>query len=278
MGKFAAGIVVGAIPISLAIWWKITSGGMETVLGIDLIQNWHISNFWQSEFSTSDTNSKFLFSNILFSLSPFVHPGTLFFGAVLLSLTITRISKDRFRFLLAISILLYACFLAGVPFQNSRVATFTFPLIVMVYLDGFERLTGWLVEKNLPRKSILFVAVIVQLGLCARAMSPSISNNHFEQELASWVQTNGSDKTVYTSDYLQLFDVYETNNQTISIYESEITDFENESIFIFNPSMASVKLKGTMPLQNWEEAQGQMHVNELKCWENGWCVYSLNAK
>jgi hypothetical protein len=271
-------LLVGLVPLSMAIWWKLTSGGMENVLTIDLIQDWSVFHFFQSDFSTFDTNSKFTLPNLLFNLSVWVHPGTLFLGAILFPLSFRNLRNDSVRTLLLISILLYAFFLSGIPFQNSRVATFTFPLIVVFLFPGFARFTEWLKLKPIPKRYLLFAVPVIQVALCSRAMKPSISHNLFERELAAWIETNYASKTVYTSSYSQLFEVYETGNRVVQIFDAPVNAFEDDAIFIFNQSWANFKLKGTMPLQNWESAQNLMKVEEEKCWPNGWCVYSLKSR
>lgn len=278
LSRLVIGLLVAGVPLSMAAWWKLESGGMQTVLDIDLIQNWHFSNLFKSEFHTSDTNSKFLLPNLVFNLNPFIHPGTVFFGAILLLPSVASFKKGSFNLLLIGSILLYACLLSGVPFQNTRVATFTYPLIVIFLFSGFVKLCSWLRAKNIPLKLVLIFSLVIQLGLCARALQPSISYNHFEQELATWIQQNCATKTVYTSSYSQLFDVYETSNSVVQIFDSELNEFEDGSVFIFNKTWANFKLKGTTPLRNWEKAQSLMQITELKCWKNGWCVYSLESK
>jgi hypothetical protein len=109
-------------------------------------------------------------------------------------------------------------------------------------------------------------------------MQPSIVHNHFEEELANWVRENYTSKTIYTSDYSKLFDVYETGNPVVQIYTASLNNFENDAIFIFKKSSSEFKLKGTVPLQNWQLAQDYMKVEEEKCWSNGWCVYSLKSQ
>jgi hypothetical protein len=278
LGRFAMGLMVGLTPILLAIWWMLGSGGIHNDIQNLLQNDWSITNFVRTEFHRGDTNSNFILPNLLFNLSAFVHPGTLFFGVFLLPFAFKGLKTDLFRLLVLSTILIYGLFLSGIPFQNSRVMTFTYPLIVMFLVPAFLRFSEWLKSKNLPLKTVFFLAVVFQTGLCARAMQPSILYNQFERELAAWIASEFPKTTVYTSSYSQLFDVYETGNSVVQIYDQPISFFEDGAIFIFNESLADFKLQGTMPLKNWEAANNLMKVEKQKCWTNGWCVYSLSSK
>ncbi|MFT4680519.1 MAG: hypothetical protein ACI9YU_000347 [Flavobacteriales bacterium] len=276
--RLLAGTIVGLVPVLVAVWWKTKSGGMEQVMSADLLQNWSVSQLFQTEFSRDEGNFSFMFPNILFNLSALVHPGTVFFGVLLLPFAFKKLKNNTARLLAAISFLIYALFLSGVPVQNTRLMTFSYPLLVMISFPGFVELTNWIKSKRIPTTLLFTACLIVQIALCARAMQPSIVHNHFEEELANWVRENHTSKTIYTSDYPQLFDVYETGNPVVQTYTVLLNSFEDDAIFIFNQSSSEFKLKGTVPLQNWLLAQNLMQVEEEKGWSNGWCVYSLKSR
>jgi hypothetical protein len=276
--RLIAALVMGLIPVLIAVWWKTESGGMEQVIATDLFQGWSFSQFYQTEFSSGEGNFSFIFPNILFNVSSMVHPGTLFFGVVLLPFALKNLNNNTVRIIVAISFLLYAFFLSGFPVQNTRLMTFTYPLVVVFLFPGFIEFLNWLKSKRISITFLFATSLIIQIALCARAMQPSIVHNHFEEELANWVRENYTSKTIYTSDYSKLFDVYETGNPVVQIYTASLNNFENDAIFIFKKSSSEFKLKGTVPLQNWQLAQDYMKVEEEKCWSNGWCVYSLKSQ
>ncbi len=275
---FFLALLIGLIPVSAAIFWKQSSGGMENVLSLDLIRNWSVLHLFQTEFTTSDNNTNYLLPNLLFNLSTWVHPGTLFFGVLLLPFSFSVLRKDQFRILLLFSIFIYAIFLSGIPFQNTRVATFTYPPLVVFFFQGFIKLVDRLRSKANHLSYLFFVVLFIQIGLCVKAMVPSIASNRFEQQLARWIEGHHPQKTVYTSSYSQLFDVYRTGNPVVQIYDNELTTFQNNSVFIFNGSWAEFKLKGTIPLRNWETANRLMRVDQDKCWPEGWCTYNVYEK
>jgi hypothetical protein len=276
--RLLAGIIMGFVPVLVAVWWKTESGGMEQVMSADLLQNWSFSHLLQTEFNRDEGSFSFMFPNILFNLSATVHPGTVFFGGLLLPFAFKNLMDNTARLLAAISFLIYVLFLSGVPVQNARLMTFTYPLLVVFLFPGFIELTNWLRSKRIPTTLLLGASLFVQVALCGRAMQPSIVHNHFEEALANYVATNHSSNTIYTSDYSQLFDVYETGNPVHQIFQEPVNSFEIGSVFIFNESLAEFKLQGTMPLQNWEAANRLVKVEEEKCWPNGWCVYSLKSR
>lgn len=272
------GFVVASIPISLAIWWKTDSMGVYGVTENELFQQWNPTNFFRSEFQLADTNSRFLFPNLLFNLSAAIHPGAIFFGAILLPFSFNGLRQSPFRIIILLAFLTYAIFLSGVPFQNSRVMIFTFPLIVIFMSFGFQSLLDRLEAKRIPVKLAFIICILTQTSLCVRAMQPSIKMNRFERELADWVIKNHPEKAVYTSEYSQLFDAYETGNSVVLTFGEAVLSFEDNSIFIFNESMMDFKIKGTMPHHNWENANRIMLVQKEMSWPNGWSVYSMKVK
>ena len=278
VSRIAVGLMAGMIPILLAIWWKLQTVGLGNVITNGLIYDWSLSNFFKTEFHRPDTNSQFILPNILYNLSIALQPGTMFIGIVLLPFLPASIRKNTYSNLLFASVLIYAIFLSGIPFQNSRVMSFSFPLVVMLFAPAFFQLILCLTSKNISLRIFVPLCLILQTALTARAMHPSIAYSSFEVELANWVKQNYPGETVYTSAYSQLFEAYETGNPVVQIYQSEVGKFEDGSVFIFNESWAAFKLKETMQLSNWESANNQMSVEKQKCWENGWCVYSLNSK
>lgn len=272
------GLTAGLIPVAFAAIWKLSSGGVADAIQSVILNDWSVQNFFKTEFQRPDTNSSFLLPNILFNLSVFVHPGTLIYGIILLPLTFKNFRKDAFQSLLLVSILIYVIFLSGIPFQNSRVLVFAYPLVVMLVAPAYAQAIAWLESKNLPVKLVFAFCAMLQMGLCARAMQPSVEHGLFERELASWVSQNAAGKTIYTSWFSQIFEAYETGNPVIHIFNSEVKEFEPNSIIIFNEAWADFKLKETAPLRNWNRAKQTMRVEEQKCWPNGWCVYTVVSK
>lgn len=277
-GKFVVGLLPGLIPLSFAILWKLKTGGINNDIQNVILEGLRFSNFLKTEFHNADGSSSYMLPNLLFNLSVAIHPGTFFLGLALLPFSFTGLKRDRFRLILLTSILVYALFLSGIPFQNSRVMTFSFPLVVMFLYPAFLRLTSLFESKKAPLKVVFSLCVFVQIALCARAMQPSVSYNYFERELVSWVETTCAAKVIYTSSYSQLFDVYNTGNPLMEIFNTRYSSFEDNSVFIFNEALIEGKIKQTVPHQNWEQANKLMSVEKEKCWSNGWCIYALQLK
>ena len=277
-GRVGLAFLVGLIPVSAAIWWKLESGGINSDIQTVILQNWSFTNFFQSEFQSADTHSKFLLPNLIFNFSTAIHPGTLFWGIALIPFSLNGLKEDKFRLLILVSVIIYALFLSGIPFQNSRVMTFSYPLIVMFLFPAFLSFIAWIKSKKLPLKVALLITVIVQIGLCVRALQPSIEYSRFESVLVSWVQSNHPKATIYTSAYSQLFPAHRTENVIVQTFDSVLSSYEENSILIFNESLIDFKIKHTIPHQNWKKANELMLVEEEKCWPNGWCVYSLKSR
>jgi hypothetical protein len=275
--RLITGLLVGLILIFTAVYWKLNTGGIESGIQTVILHDWSFSNFLGTEFHRADTNSSFLLPNVLFNLSVFSHPGTFFCGIALLPFSVKGLKTNTFGLLLLGSIIIYALFLAGIPFQNSRVMSFAFPLVVMFFFPAFLRLILLFNSKQIPVKIVLTVCFLVQITLSARAMQPSVLNCQFEDELVNYVSKEFPNQTVYTSSYSQLFEVFETGNPVHQIFDEPVNSFQNSSIFIFNESLVEFKLQGTMPLQNWESVNRLMKVEKQKCWSNGWCVYSVKS-
>lgn len=270
-------IIVAAIPISLAIIWKLNSGGIDSNISKVIFTEWSASNFFERVFIRPSNKTTYFLPNLLFNLSVFVHPGTLLLGfPALLFLRPFQLKGTQFTML--ISVLGYAVFLSGLPFQNSRVLSFALPVVLMLLFPAVHSLFAHFANKQFKLQYILSVLFTVQIGLTARAMMPSIQYNKLEQSITNWVAKNAPNQPVYTSDFSLLFDVYETGSPVKNIFETEFKSFESESVFIYNTQLDKSKLSGTIVSENWHRANELMDVKRERCFGNNWCIFSLRNK
>jgi len=272
-------VLIGAIILFPAIWWKWEMMAKHAnSVSFDGILDWRFSNYFKSGFLRRDGQSHYFLPNILFNFSLFIHPGTVFFGVALLPFIMGSVRKYTVFAVILFSVILYSLFLSGIPFQNSRVMTFTFPLVVILYAPGYRVLVDKIRAMNINLKWVFSIALIIQAGLCARAMKPSVLSQRMDLELVDHINKEHPGKTVYTFAFSQIFDAYRTGNPVVNTFNIEQLEFHKDAVYIFNPDLIDTKLAGTMPHTNWVKANSRMTLTNTKCWPDGWCVYSMNEK
>lgn len=276
-GILMIGLLAGSVILIPAIAWKWQWVEIwASANNFDGLYDWSVSNFFRAEFHRKDSFTSHLLPNILFNLSAWLHPGLLLFTVVLFPFLPNR-AMTTFRWTILYSILAYILFLSGVPFQNSRVLTFIFPLILIFMAPAFGKFVELMNCQRFPIKSLFAIALVIQVGLTARALKPSVELAQFENELVDWIGSDHPTKTIYTSAFSQLFDAHETGNPTVQVFDSKVVEFQTGGLYIFNHGW-SKKLEGTMVMENWNRANSSMNVAEHRCWPNGWCVYQLSEK
>jgi hypothetical protein len=136
---FAASLVIVLLIFLPGIWMKIVEPG--SILGRSDFLYWSWINYFKRSFITTDGTKIYMLPNICYVFKNLIHPGYIFAGLLFLFFIRKEETRSLFFRILLLVILVYALFLAGLPFQNDRVLLLSFPLVVILFSCSFITLT-----------------------------------------------------------------------------------------------------------------------------------------
>jgi hypothetical protein len=233
------------------------------------IENWSVKNFFRSSFNTVDGYADYALPNVVYSLFNWFHPAFIFIGA----LTLPFIRKVYFQTtlmkIILASILLYAFFLAGIPFQNLRFLLLSFPLVLIILfppaINLFNRM-GYRV-----RSWVISGILVLQLTLFIRVFIPFYNYNYLEKSIATEIKrTHSPESTIYTFEMEGALNSYGVRNRIVGIWNSIQDSIEVPSLLLFNVNKFSKQWAGTNVMKNYERIRQEKNVNHLKSFEDGW--------
>jgi hypothetical protein len=118
-----------------------------SVLGRQDFLHWSFVNYFKRDFITTDGENTYMLPNIFYVLKNLIHPGYIFPGLVfLIFISRKNVETIFMKFIISV-ILIYALFLAGLPFQNDRVLNLTFPLVLILFSRPFITMT-WIISHH----------------------------------------------------------------------------------------------------------------------------------
>ena len=141
---FILGII--AIP---HLW--IRSQNSLQFLSHQWLNDWQITNLFHRNFSTVDGEMHNHFINLIYAFFNFVHPIFFVFGIPLfLAIAIKRkFYLNKYQKLILVTIVIYALFIGGIPFQNKRFLLVSFPLVIILFFPFIKNFLQSLKYKNI---------------------------------------------------------------------------------------------------------------------------------
>lgn len=258
--------------------WILQFGKSDAVIGHYGLQNWHVLHFFKNTFYGQDGTLTFTFPNLLFSLSSFTWPGLLPLGLVLLFFKKWR-KLSKIDWIIMLSFLLNALFLAGVPFQNTRHFLLIYPLILFFFYEPFTLFLNFVDEKlRISRLVLLTTLFLVQVALCVRALVPNVRNQRNQREIATYIKKNFPSKQIYTFSMEMALQSYGCKNEVENVYSNVYEEFEEGALFLVNESFYSSVFKDKNPMINWETASRNYKLMKLEGFSSGWNLYLITSK
>ncbi|MEM9023505.1 MAG: glycosyltransferase family 39 protein [Bacteroidota bacterium] len=271
-GGLLLGLGLGLV-LSLPHWW-LRQGEAFGFLGNAYFQDWSVGHFFQSSFTGQDGTLAYAVPNILFVWSSLVHPGFLLLGApLLLFVRKADVAHSALKFAIPI-IVLYAVFLAGLPFQNNRVLMLSLPLVVVLLFPAFTRKATWM-EKWVRGLRWLPLVLAVQLALVVLAFRPHVQRNQLEKTMAHTLNTEYPDKVVYTFAVDMALRSYGTQNEVREIFLHRYDTFERGALFLFNEARFAPLFPDRNPMLNWEAANAGYELQVVREFADGWTLYEI---
>jgi hypothetical protein len=239
----------------------------------EFLTDWSAINFFKSDFITEGGGEeKHKIPNAIYAFYNLIHPGYLFIGAPLLLFFKKRHLQSNEIKLLWISILLYAIFLCGVPYQNLRYVMLTFPLVLIclypLYLSFFNFL--------LMRKLVIAfttIALITQIVLFCYVFNMSYQRNLFEKEVFNSLE-NYPKNVLYTFDIDVALSSYETKHHIINLLTKDIV-FKKGELILFNEQRFVPQWGHTALGYNWSNLKSQRRLVHMLELDDGWKLYEI---
>lgn len=243
-------------------------------LGQIWFQRWNAMNYFKNNFVTPEGTLKYSLPNILTAFSNFYYPQYLLFGFILIPFIQKSLFKNRIWLISLGIIILYALFIAGIPFQNQRFFLLSTPLVAFVLYPLFERTLNLLNDRRFSKYFVLGFLIILQLFLSVYFFRSAYERNILERDVANFIK-NRSHETVYAFDIDISFMSYVVNNKIINMWKEKINQFDRNAIVIFNEEKFKVQWANMNPMLNWENLKSNYTLTELKNFGDGWKAYEI---
>lgn len=241
------------------------------------LQDWSLSNFFKSDFITQEGIQHYRFSNIIYSFSSVFYPTFMVFGLVLIVLSERNLPKNKFWLISVAIVFVNAIFLAGIPFQNQRYLLLSYPFVVVSVYPGFQRLTNILEGRKVIFYSAVSFMLVIQIFYCIYYFKPVYERNALEKKISDFVK-NDSHKNIYAFDIDVSFSSYDVNKNVINMWKEKITDFDTNSLVVFNEIKFKNQWANKNPMLNWNTLKSNYKLNVLKDFGDGWTAYEIKSK
>jgi len=233
---------------------------------------WSPLNFFQSSFATPEGVQSHSYINLLYGLSPIIHPGYLLVGLGLLLFSRYRIQQS-FASLIFIAVVLYLFFIVGVRTQNMRFFILVFPFVILLLFPAFLR-----ARDKLNRG---FFTLGISLALLAQVGYFSLSFSKFQvhHTLEKNVAMNIVELDIKEPIYAFSLDVSlphrgvenEFRNMWIKVYD----DFQSGAYVLFNEEKLAEQWQDQPPMQNWNKLNSDHSLIIVSEYDDGWKLYRI---
>ena len=176
-----------------------------------------------------------------------------------------------FYYVLAISTALYLFFLAGLPMQNQRLLLPVFPLVLLLLYPGFIEITELKLIPKLKYPMVILL-MILQTGLCYRAILPFYTNNKEIREITGKLLKHPG-QTIYTFNIDMAFTAYGVKNRTVNIWSDKIRKVESHALILVNRQNLTMQWKGMNPMMNWLKLEKEGNLIKREAMPGGWELY-----
>ena len=266
-------IIAGGAIIGLVSWphFLIRCEHAAAFLGHAFLDNWSMVHWFRQSFTTQASSYHYALPNIVYGFYALIHPGYCFLGGILIFFWRKKdFATIQVRIIL-LSFMLYALFLAGIPFQNNRFLLLAFPLSLILLYPAVQRGYGKLGSRN-SRLMFWLVICLVQAALFYRAMQTFVRLNHLEQTIAHEVNALPPNKmyTFYVDLALQS---YQTPHELVNLWKAPLEEVAPGELVLFHPTKFQQQWEGHVLMQNWSFLLEKHHLKPIKDLPGGWKLY-----
>ena len=254
-------------------------GSGSLLLNHHMVEQWSISNFFETEFfNTIDPqqpSASFLLPNLLYNAVGLFHPGFFILSPFLIFFSNISLKPRNETVILVLSCGLYLIFLSGLIFQSSRYISLIYPLFLMLFFPAFIKFWGNLKRWNHKLKQLFILLIIgLQLTLLTRSMWPSYKMNKLEREVTDGLSKfEGS--TLYSFELDIALQQRGVKMNYKSLWEQQYTSFEIGDLVLFNPERVNQTYTGKNPMVNWERLSTSHSLATMESFKDGWKLYKI---
>lgn len=239
----------------------------------EFFMDWSPLNVFKSNFVTKGGGAEsFQFPNFIYSFYQVIHPGYLFIGILFLSFLRRKQFQTMEAKVICISVLMYALFLGGIPYQNLRYLLLTFPISLVCLYPAFLIGHDFLVRKRLLVPAAAGT-IVVQIALFIYVFNIFYQRNQFEKEVFNALEGFPT-TTLYTFDLDVALRSYHTKHELVNFLTAEIA-FKDKALVLFNDNILGAQWEHTPIRENWKNLKISHGLQQLKEFKNGWTLYEI---
>lgn len=274
-----ADLLLGLLIIAFCLSPHLLIKGANSTqfIGHEWLRSWSIKNWVLSEFTTIDGYQNYRFPNLLYGYSNFYYPGFFFIGIVLLFF-IRKNVFHRENFILASTAVLYALFLAGIPFQNMRFLLLTFPLAIVLMFPFFQRFRQKVLTKNGLLWSFAAVVILVQFALIYKYSLGIYRANQVEKEIAGTVLIY-AERPIYTfaiDGALRCYGI--DSDDIVNLWYDKLDSVKISSLVLFNEGKFRRQWQDKNPMINWQFIHDNYNLEKLETLPEGWELFLVRRE
>jgi hypothetical protein len=237
------------------------------------LQSWQFVNLFKADFTTVDGVAHNHFINLVYAFFSFFHPIFMVFGCVLL---IAIAWKRNFYInssqkLILVSIVMYAVFLAGIPFQNKRFLLLSFPLVVVLLFPFIQQSIRLLKYRNV----VLAFVGFVQILLAAWFIMPFYNRNLLEKHIAAAVAPY-QNQTLYAFDIDIALQGRKLQFNYKNLFLQKYSDFGQNALVLVNEKQLMKQWQGKNPAMNFLDLKEKYSLLILAELPEGWTLYKIS--
>jgi len=268
-------VLIGLVTLMPHFWLK--TGVAENPLAHSSLEQWSAVNFFKNTFVSSNGGlSNYMLPNLLFLLFPLSHPAfCLPLSGLFLLFKKTDLVLPTKKILL-ICMATYLLLLGGMPHQNLRHLLPVYALLLLLLFPAWDRLYcyGFLFFRRLTT-GILVVVFALQLLCCAKYLSPTLSRNKLEIEVADQLKSVlPPNATVFAFDLDVALRSYLPEVQFHNLWERRYSAFPAGSFMLFNEALRP-QWQGQNPILNWDYLKENHHLIRRKELPEGWGLWEI---
>ena len=274
---FRSLVAMAAGLVALLPHFIVRSSAPEAFLGHSWLQQWSMAHFFQSQFTTVDGFASYRFPNLLYAFGPFYYPGFLFVGVFVIAFLRPRDWGQPYWQIIAISVVLYCLFLAGIPFQNYRFLIIAFPFTVILLLPAASRIAALLAGRRSLVVLMTVLLLTAQGFLFNKYSRPIFQLNQFEQHAAESLRLYPPVK-LYTFSLNGALQSYQIPQQLVNLWASEITNYPENALLLYHPQKFAKQWAQKQPQLNWQYLNSHYHLQTLETIGDGWYLYRIGSR
>jgi hypothetical protein len=240
------------------------------------LTKWSFNNFFSHSFITRQGYVNYRFPNIIYVFSYLYHPRYFIFGIALLVVLFWKRKQLKLKLIVAVSLLLYSLFLAGIDTQNPRFLLLIFPLALLFLFPAFD----FLYQKMAPYQGkyiVLMALFLFQITLSVKSMEVIWKRNFLERAMAQQLKDYES-ATLYSFDIDIAMKGRGLDFNYKNLWEKTYETFETGALLLFHPTKFEKQWKDKNPMINWKQLQENYDLQILEIGVDGWMLYRLNTK